>query len=116
MTFVPQFALFFWLLCGHAFADYALQPEAMAIGKDPRKSPHAGVPWYYWLAAHSLIHGGIVAWLTGHWLFCGFAEAVAHFFIDWKKSEGKVSIHTDQALHVGFKALWVLIAWRLNQP
>jgi len=61
------FSFFFRLLIGHAFADFAFQSDSMAKGKnrhsDPSKLPknQKYTPyWPYWLAAHALIHGGIV--------------------------------------------------------
>lgn len=106
-------AVFFWLLVGHAVADYPLQAGPMATEKcrhshsDLQKS----VPWYYWLSAHALVHGGAVFLITGS-LFLGLLETVVHWLIDFGKCEGWFGIHVDQALHVGCKVLWcVLVAY-----
>ena len=104
--------MLFWLLVGHAVADYPLQAGPMATEKcrhstsDLQKS----VPWYYWLTAHALIHGGTVFWATGS-LSLGLLETIVHWLIDLAKCEGWFGIHIDQALHIACKVVWcVLIA------
>lgn len=102
--------LLFWLLVGHAVADYALQSEAMARGKNRAylsTSPHVP-PWWIWLGSHSMIHGGAVALVLGDWRF-GVAEAVCHSLIDFGKCEGKYGIKVDQAAHVACKVLWLVL-------
>jgi len=105
---ITQYAPFmvFFLIAGHALADYPLQSEFMAIGKGSREKPHNGVPWYYCLGAHCLVHGLVVALMTGY-VFLGIAETVAHWFIDDAKCRKWTGIHTDQALHIACKLLWV---------
>ena len=54
----------FMLICGHALADFVLQPEAMGYGKNRNDKihdkKHSLFPvWYYWLTAHALVHGGL---------------------------------------------------------
>jgi hypothetical protein len=97
---------FFWLLFGHFLADYALQTDFIAKGKN-RHTPIPGVPWYYIMGAHAIIHGGMVGMFTGSMLFA-VLETVLHFGIDVMKCEGYTNIHHDQAAHVGCKLLW---AW-----
>lgn len=97
-------SLLFLLLAGHALADFALQHEAMGLGKNRnhpyREKKGAGFPhWYYWLTSHALIHGGIVFLITGN-LFIGLLETVVHWIIDYVKCEGWTNLHQDQALHV----------------
>lgn len=108
--------MLWWLIVGHAVADFPLQTDTMAKGKN-RHSPPFNVPvgqvpmrvWPYWLASHALVHGGIVALVTGNvWL--GIAEFVAHCLIDAAKCENLTTIHQDQALHIGCKLLWVVLA------
>lgn len=100
--------LFFGLLAGHALADYPLQSEFMAIGKGSREKPHNGVPWYYCLGAHCLVHGLVVALITTNvWL--GIAETICHWFIDDAKCRKWTDIHTDQALHIACKVIWILV-------
>lgn len=103
--------LLFKLIIGHALADYALQPESMARGKC-RQTSGAGKdqspPWPYWLLAHSLIHGGAVWLLTGIPLF-GLIETVIHGIIDVSKCEGRISIHTDQGIHLLCKVIYAAV-------
>jgi hypothetical protein len=110
-------ALFFALLVGHALADFPLQTDAMAAGKnrnraiDPAKIPPGAtlqVVWPYWLASHALVHGGVVALITGS-VTLGVAETVLHWMIDFAKCENWTGIHTDQGLHIGCKLLWVVL-------
>lgn len=99
--------IFFMLLVGHALADYPLQGDFLARGKN-HKAPLDGVPWWQCLAAHALIHGGMVYLITGvFWL--GLAETVIHWFIDFGKSHGLYGFNTDQALHIACKILWTLM-------
>ncbi|MBJ2150650.1 DUF3307 domain-containing protein [Paracoccus sp. IB05] len=95
------------LIVGHMLADYPLQGDFLARGKN-RTAPIPGVPWQHPLAAHSIIHGGFVGIITGT-IWLGLAEAVVHWFIDDAKCRGLISYHADQALHIGCKVLWVAI-------
>lgn len=107
-------AVFFGLLCGHAVADFALQPDAMAHGKN--RHNRGEVPpgatytpcWAYWLTAHSLTHGTAVWLITGVW-WLGLAETAVHWCIDFAKCENWTGVHADQALHVACKVAWVVI-------
>lgn len=108
--------LLFWrMLVGHAVGDFALQSEVMAREKDRHSTTtlQASVPWFYWLTAHSLIHGGAVTVATGSVWF-GLAETIAHWFIDFIKCEGWTNIHQDQALHIGCKGVWAALAPYVN--
>lgn len=109
--------LFFWLITGHALADFALQTPPMASGKnrhrkvDPIDIPpgqRVQVVWPYWLTSHALIHAGMVALITGS-AALGLAEGVLHWVIDFAKCESWTGIHEDQALHVLCKLAWVLL-------
>lgn len=113
-------AVVFFLIAGHALADYALQSDAMAVCKC-RKAGHrlqATVPWYYWLTAHALIHGGTVGFIVKWWgysndaaVILGLAETVIHWFIDTGKCEKFYGMAVDQMLHVVCKvAWWALLA------
>lgn len=105
----------FWLLVGHAVGDFWAQSDALAQMKN-RNRPNTRVPpgqkpqtiWVYALTSHALMHGGIVALVTGSvWL--GLAETVAHWLIDFGKCENWYGIHADQAMHGGCKLLWWLL-------
>ena len=107
--------LFFKLLIGHALADFALQTEAIALGKN-RHLPAYGIPtgekhftvWPYFLTAHALIHAGTVWLITRNPWFAG-AELVLHWLIDFSKCENWINPHHDQTLHVMCKIAYVLI-------
>ena len=109
------FALLFFLIAAHALMDYSLQNDSMAVCKcRSSKSPlAASVPWYYWLAAHALLHGtavGVVFRWTGFsWevvAAVATAETVIHWFVDLGKCEKLYSLHVDQAIHVTCKIAW----------
>lgn len=111
------FAVLFWLLVGHAVGDFALQTDWMVRAKNPNRppprslSPRADLVWVHILTAHALIHGGAVALATGS-AALGVAETVAHWVIDYGKSNRWYGFHVDQFLHLGCKLLWAL-GWLL---
>jgi hypothetical protein len=110
-TFGECATLFFALLIGHAFADYPLQGDFLALHKtrtyrDPARQLPEGL-WVHCLFAHGLIHAGFVWCITGR-VFFGFTELVVHMILDFVKSEKRTGYHTDQLLHVTSKALYVL--------
>ena len=99
----------FALLVGHALADYPLQGDFVARAKNPHDPSFANAPRFTWqivLTMHALIHGGMVALVTGS-LGLGLAEMAAHWAIDHMKNEGKLSFMEDQALHLVCKAWWL---------
>jgi hypothetical protein len=103
----------FLLLAGHAFCDFAVQPEAMGAGKSRRRHLAGEFsaslpPWYAWLFGHAFVHGGMVWLITGSWLI-GCLEVALHAFIDHLKCEGQLSFNQDQALHILTKFLYVLL-------
>jgi len=111
--------MLFFLLAGHALADYPLQTEAIALGKC-RGSGHAvqkAVPWYYWLTAHALIHGAVVGLVLKLYALpdpiavgTAAAETAIHWLIDYGKCARLYSIHADQGMHVLCKIAWWVIA------
>ena len=107
--------LLFYLLAGHALADYVLQTDIMAKCKNRQAEIYKTVGpnfpgWCYWLSAHALIHGGTVALITGIW-WLGLIETVAHWLIDFAKCENKINIHQDQFLHIVCKFVYLLIVF-----
>lgn len=120
--------LLFWLLVAHSLCDYPLQGEYLAAAKR-RNSGHS-TPWWIALTAHSLIHAGAVALITGS-IALGLAEFVAHWCIDYSKcahwfdglnpgrfyqqrtlaQAEKRAFTIDQALHVGCKVAWVVFLY-----
>lgn len=104
--------LFAALMVAHALADYPLQGDFLSKAKN-RVAPIPGVPWQQALAAHSLIHAGAVALLTGYW-WLGAAEFVTHWITDDLKCRGHLTFNQDQAIHTACKAVWVLFVWGLS--
>jgi hypothetical protein len=101
------YIVLFYLIAGHALVDFSLQSDTIAQNKNPKADTvlQKHVPWYYWLSSHALMHGGMVALITGSvWL--GLAETIAHFLIDYFKCKGLYSIHIDQGLHFLCKIIW----------
>ena len=99
----------------HAVADYSLQTDFMARGKN-RHAPFtsecslpAKTLWIYCLTSHALVHAGGV-WLVSGRVGFALAEFVLHWLIDWAKIERKMDFHTDQALHLACKAAYVAVA------
>jgi len=104
--------VFLQFVIGHALGDFVLQGETMARAKS-RHYAHASErsetfpPWYYWLLAHALVHGGIVWFVSGSWALA-MIEIALHATIDWAKCEHKITFHQDQALHLLCKAGYCL--------
>lgn len=111
------FFLFLTLAAGHFLADYPLQPDAMARGKnrnakpDLSKIPPGQTPatlWPWFLTAHAAVHGLTVLLLTFNAWFM-LAELVLHWLIDYHKTGNKFGPHADQLLHLSCKLLYVAI-------
>jgi hypothetical protein len=108
-TFVE---LMFWLIAGHAVADYALQNKYLSAAKSPHTQEGVGI-WPWALFMHAMIHGAFVAYATGY-IFLGILEVISHAWIDRMKSEGRLGqgaqAHMrDQALHILCKLVWALV-------
>jgi hypothetical protein len=99
--------LLFWLVVGHAVADYPLQGDFLARAKN-RTAPIPGFPWWQALGAHAVIHAGAVALVTGVW-WLGLAEAAIHAVTDDAKCRGRLTLNQDQAIHIGCKIVWALV-------
>lgn len=97
----------FFLLAGHALADYSLQSDFIAQAKS-RFTELGRVYWKAVLPAHSIIHGAFVAWITGSVLL-GILETICHALIDDAKCAQRLSFYQDQLLHVLCKVLWLVI-------
>ena len=104
-------ALFF-LLAGHALADYSLQSDSMARGKNRNSVLAPGLVskyaprWFHWMAAHALIHGMVVGLIIDP--VFGVIETVLHFCIDCGKCDDMYGINVDQTLHIGCKVGYIL--------
>lgn len=99
--------LLFQLLAAHALCDYPLQGDFLARGKNHRQ-PIPGVPFYWCLLSHALIHGGAVMWITGFPVL-GLFEFVVHALIDYLKCDGIFGFDADQIWHVSCKVMWVAL-------
>lgn len=107
----------FWLMVGHAIADYILQSPSLNYDKNPHKPPlNDGTPrpstpylWIYAMSAHRLANAGAVALATGS-VPLGIAEFVIHFGIDVARCGGRTSRIVDQGLHIACKVLWAVLA------
>jgi hypothetical protein len=99
--------LFAMMVVAHALFDYPLQGDFLSKAKN-RANPIPGVPWYQAMAAHSIIQGGAVWFLTGS-IWLGLAEAWCHFCIDDMKCRNRIGFNEDQAFHIGCKALWAFV-------
>ena len=107
--------LFFALMIGHALADFSLQTDSMAKGKNRNRvldnippGQKVVVCWYYWLTSHALIHAGAV-WLITGFAWFAVAELVLHWLIDFAKCDNRINLHQDQALHAVCKVIYVVL-------
>ena len=100
--------ILFLLIVAHFLADYPLQGPFLSEAKN-RHTAIGKVFWLHALTAHAMIHAGFVAVITGS-VALGLAEAAVHAVTDFAKCEGKISLNVDQAIHLGCKVLWAVIA------
>ncbi|MGI9243403.1 MAG: DUF3307 domain-containing protein [Verrucomicrobiales bacterium] len=107
--------LLFALVIGHSLADFPLQGEFLAIGKemDGRLDEFTGSTWPTgtWAACltfHALIHGGMV-WAISGSVRLGAVEFVLHWLIDLAKSAGLMGFFVDQSLHILCKIAYVYL-------
>jgi len=108
---MPFFTMLFLLIFGHCLADYPLQGEFLATAKN-RNTEIGKVFWLHALPAHAFIHGGFVLLIT-HSLPLAVAEALIHGATDFLKCEGKISLNVDQAIHIGCKIVWAIVATQI---
>lgn len=102
--------LFFLYLSGHGLCDYPLQGDFLARGKN-HKNPIPGIPWFWCLFFHAMIHSGAV-YLISNSLDLAICELIAHLIIDFSKCEGLIGFNTDQILHILCKVIWIWIPIR----
>lgn len=108
-------SLLLQLLIVHALADFPLQGDVMAKGKNWNRKPD-NIPlgqkpmavWFHYLTAHALIHAGAVWLITGNMWF-GVAELALHWILDFMKCENWTNPHQDQLLHIGCKIAYVIL-------
>jgi len=102
------YPILFALIVGHSLADYPLQGDFLATAKNPN-TDLGRIFWPHALFAHSMIHAGFVALITGS-IWLGIAEAVIHGLTDLAKCERKITLTGDQAIHFACKLVWAAIA------
>ena len=104
-SWLAALQVLFALCIGHAVADFPLQGEFLATGKNRRFLIHLGDPsrpvqiWVVCMTMHCLVHTGAVWLITGSALLAA-VEFVIHWGIDVAKCEGKTTFNQDQCLHV----------------
>ena len=112
-VWVNALVLFWALLLGHALADFPLQGEFLAVGKDRHANLSSvtggklwpkGI-WLYCLTIHSLIHAALVWIITGS-VILSVIEFLLHWVIDLLKNESFTNFYTDQALHIFCKVIY----------
>ncbi len=99
--------MLWWLLAGHFFGDYVFQNDFLARSKN-HKNPLPGIPWFWSLLAHSVVHGSLVLLVTGSLRLASY-ETITHLVIDFHKSNEDIGFHTDQALHIFCKLIWFVM-------
>ena len=99
--------MFLGLLLGHAIAETILQPKWIKLHKHRCDAPSL---WPIGLGAHGLVHGLFVGAITGS-IVLAIAEAAAHAVTDFGKGEGWYGTYPDQAVHVGCKVAWTVLAY-----
>lgn len=106
-----EIALFIQLLillvfC-HFVADYPLQSDFIANGKNPN-TDLGKLFWKWVLPAHAATHALFVLIVTQSYVLAVF-EFFAHSLIDYLKCNNKITLNQDQWLHIGCKALYALL-------
>jgi hypothetical protein len=105
-------SLLYLLMVAHFICDYPLQGDFLAKAKN-LTAPIQGVPWWQAMGAHSFIHGGAVALITGN-IWLGLLETILHFGVDTAKCRGHLTFNQDQALHLVCKVV-IVILWSVTQ-
>jgi hypothetical protein len=101
-----MFITFFLLVAGHYIADYPLQGDFLAKGKNRHTDIGKDI-WPHCLFAHSMIHSVFVLFITGS-LGLAVAELVMHAVTDFLKCEGTITLNQDQFIHILCKLIWAM--------
>lgn len=111
--------LLFWLMVGHALADFPLQGEYLSQAKRHDSRYGQNGFWFFALTAHALIHAAMVG-LAIRLVFpqlgnAGTAvmalEFVWHWSTDLAKARGAIGMKTDQLFHFTAKGCWVILVY-----
>lgn len=108
MALAPAFVALALCLLSHALANGLqgrLSGMKRRLRKDGSAKPLASMRRPY-LGAHRALHGAGV-WIALGSPLLGALECLAHMAIDYNKREGRISVATDQTLHVACKMAWV---------
>ncbi|BCG50210.1 DUF3307 domain-containing protein [Ralstonia phage RP13] len=105
----PWYVTLFLLIFAHSLADYPLQGDFLAQGKN-RNTPVGKMFWPYCLSSHAIIHAGFVLLITGNITFA-IAEFFIHGITDWLKCENKINMFVDQFIHYACKFAYVAIIY-----
>jgi hypothetical protein len=108
MCLIKILELAFLGYMAHGLADFSLQSDSMARGKNRHRFDPSTVPpgqktvnrWKYWMSAHALVNGLVFYFVFGS-LLVAVLEVITHCVIDILKCENKINIFTDQLLHYG---------------
>ena len=109
--------LWFALVLGHFVADYPLQSDFIAKGKNRfRPVDPASIPpgqklmtvWPWILTAHAATHAAAVYLILGSPELAA-AELLSHWAIDYGKCANRYGIHFDQGAHILCKLAWAAI-------
>lgn len=123
---ITLLCLFFLLIAVHFVLDFPLQGDTVAINKNPNANTELqkSINWKYWMTAHAFSHGlGVaIVFLFAQCLFfelneeilavpviLGLLETMVHFFTDYKKCQGELTMFQDQLIHIVYKATWLAI-------
>lgn len=96
--------LLFLLIAVHYLCDFPLQSDTMSREKKRRRNV-TEVSWYWWMAAHGLIHG-LGVFVVTRSLVLAIVESFVHPLIDFGKCEGRYGMAADQGLHMVCKLVW----------
>lgn len=107
------FILLARVVIAHAVADFGLQSQAMADGKNRHTWPPPGynpllhgdaqTMWPYFLTSHAIIYAGAMWVALGtEWGALALVLGGFHWVVDYMKCERVYGIHMDQLLHLGY--------------
>lgn len=107
--------ILFILLFLHFLADFSLQSEAMAKGKNRHFKPEYvpegqkyKITWFYWLIAHAFIQGGLI-FIFFPIVWIALIEVVFHFLLDFFKCDNITNPHIDQGLHILLRIIYATV-------
>ena len=121
LDFIHAVALLWFL---HCLADFGLQSEAMARGKNKNlelknkerlvkegiiKEEAFKKCWGWWLSGHAGIHALLIMLVFPTFWYLGLIEFIAHYTLDYIKTNGKTNPHQDQMFHIILRIIYALV-------